>query len=679
MKRTRIINVAVVLTIGISLLRSQAAYYDAMMLRRFYTYDTLSRTWGSNNDSIIAVYKNYTAGLTKEDQIKSAYNANPFFKDLKYYGRPHAFGVLPSIASSTLSSVSGLDVTNVADGMAKFLVARTKQELAAAFFDRFKAAISDTNYRDFQKLFPTTFITLSTIGDDIYNFDAYTQTLRESFEKDLASLLEHIPEVVDVHSEMRNDFKAILKSACYIAEGLRDRQHPGDILKDFPTSYLDSLKSWKGAIQTLQLISASLRDTTQLTDSTSYWVSPRQVEKLLDDPITFKIYLGLLYQQACNEKIAFEGMSLRQALDSIYVHFDLYYTNYRGYFTNLANSTAKLTRLLNSYRKTTNDTAALAQYHNYVNASIDLLESASDIGKLIPQSELKLTSDVFWKNVRGSFSQFFDVARSATNIVWDIKRRSYASAIINLAHIYDRVVATPAASSVDSLTRQAKVENDCSKKKVLEIQIGRLTKQKESLGRIVRYGTFMATIVQAKNSDEVEQAIEAIALPAGSSRIKRESPFNVSLNSYVGAFMGREIVDKANNNPYINSYGATAVIGVAISEAHSFLFIPGDCFFFSTSAFISLVDLGAITAYRVTNDSTQSIPTIQLKDIFSPGLFLSFGIDKTPLSLNFGYQVGPLLRRIQSSQGSFTNAYSRWSFSICVDIPLVDFYTKPKY
>jgi hypothetical protein len=67
---------------------------------------------------------------------------------------------------------------------------------------------------------------------------------------------------------------------------------------------------------------------------------------------------------------------------------------------------------------------------------------------------------------------------------------------------------------------------------------------------------------------------------------------------------------------------------------------------------------------------------VQLKDIFSPGVFVSFGFDRTPLSLNIGYQVGPLLRKIDSSRGSFTNAYSRWSVSLCVDIPLIDFYTK---
>jgi len=42
----------------------------------------------------------------------------------------------------------------------------------------------------------------------------------------------------------------------------------------------------------------------------------------------------------------------------------------------------------------------------------------------------------------------------------------------------------------------------------------------------------MAVLLLQKNSDDVEAAIEAAALPVGSSRIKRASAFNVSLNAY---------------------------------------------------------------------------------------------------------------------------------------------------
>lgn len=51
-----------------------------------------------------------------------------------------------------------------------------------------------------------------------------------------------------------------------------------------------------------------------------------------------------------------------------------------------------------------------------------------------------------------------------------------------------------------------------------------------------KYGTFAANIANAKNSDDIENAIEAIALPSGSSQIKRQSAFNIDLNAYLGLF-----------------------------------------------------------------------------------------------------------------------------------------------
>ena len=691
---------------------SQRLVYDAAYLKGFVHNQDGKSYLNVANDSVANILMSYVP-----DSARKSLNASFRYKVLqKYYDNVGGAGIanpfidLPgeqqetrnfslSGLSTGLANAGGLDVTNLADGMAKFLVARTKQELAAAFFDRFKTTLADSNYMDLRTLFPLTYSTLGAIGEQIYNYDAFIQTLRESFEKDLRQLATNLPTVVDNHPGFfgrHKELAALLQSGCYVAEELNENQHPGQILCDYPSSILDSLnRNWEGAIQTLQLISESLRDSAQVTDSTSYWVSPRQIANLVADSVAFKIYLGLLYQQASNlrQSVRFEGgWTLCRVFDSVALNFAKYYGNYRLYYTSLAEKENKLTTLLNAQKKISNDSESVQEYYSYAIATADFLEAASDVGKLVPIEFFKTDDKVrdFFEHSRNSMEVFFGVAKSSVDVVWEIKRRSYASAIVDIVTIYNRTIADSAhvelvaanaklASWLDRLTDKVAGKSALiASQDSLQSAIRQLQAEVGFVGPFLRYGTFMATIVQANNSDEVEAAIEAIALPAGSSRIKRENPFNVSLNSYVGGFVGREIVDRADNNPFINSYGATAVIGVAISEARSLFFIPCDQFFFSSSAFISLVDIGAVTTYRVTNDSTQSIPTIQLKDIFSPGLFYSIGVDKTPLSLNFGYQLGPLLRKIQASQGSFTNAYSRWSFSLCVDIPLLDFYTMPR-
>jgi len=73
------------------------------------------------------------------------------------------------------------------------------------------------------------------------------------------------------------------------------------------------------------------------------------------------------------------------------------------------------------------------------------------------------------------------------------------------------------------------------------------------------------------------------------------------------------------------------------------------------------------------------VPSIQLKDIFSPGLFFSLGLPKSPISLNLGAQVGPNLRKVTVAENDYSGStYLRFSLSVLVDIPLLNFYTKTK-
>jgi hypothetical protein len=185
----------------------------------------------------------------------------------------------------------------------------------------------------------------------------------------------------------------------------------------------------------------------------------------------------------------------------------------------------------------------------------------------------------------------------------------------------------------------------------------------------------------------VAKAIETAALPVGSSRIKRESPFNVSVNAYTGLFIGRESIKGVKDDKGFNSYGVTAPVGISISRGHSIMFIgtgqegwKKGKMGWSTSLFISLIDIGALTAYRFENDETAEVPTIQLKNIVSPGAFISLGIPKTPLSFNIGAQMGPNLRKITTTtpDDDDNKRYWRFSTSFCVDIPLFNLFTKSR-
>jgi hypothetical protein len=135
-------------------------------------------------------------------------------------------------------------------------------------------------------------------------------------------------------------------------------------------------------------------------------------------------------------------------------------------------------------------------------------------------------------------------------------------------------------------------------------------------------------------------------------------------------------LDKRQSGSGALSYGLTAPVGVALSCGHGWRYA------WSTSIFFSFVDVGAIAAFRFQGDSTiEQIPSaIQLKDIVSPGIIISFGLPCCPISINAGYQMGPNLFSVASTSNDYRNMpYHRVSGSVCVDIPLIDFYTIPKY
>lgn len=685
--------------------KTGVAYYDAL-----YLADP------QKNNGVKARILAFYAHKSDWDSVKQALKDNKFLSPLtERIGAIQHGGNIPSLPAF-FSSLGGLDVTNLADGMAKFLVARTKQELAAAFFDNFRKAISDSNYKDLQVLFPATYMTLNAIGNEIYNYDAYIQTLRESFENDLRQLFVNLPKITDNSSyfSRHKDYAAILTSGCYIAEGLNEKQHPGQILRDYPADDLSGLNpNWEGAIQTLQLISESLRDTSAITDTTSYWVNQKQIATLLDDSTAFKIYLGLVYEQAAHWKdtsaITFGGgWTLCKILNLIAPpNFATCYSSYKAYFTNLITRTDKLTSMLAAYKKTLNDSVAVEQFYSYSMATLDFLEAASDVGKLAPlDSTFRSDASVanFFNHARESFALYFNVARSAVSVVWAVKRRSYASAIVNAASIYNLLVSNnyvkemkSAKAFLDSTgtvkkslecalkgaPNNDKLKKEYQQQKMAYDSASAYEKDLESSGgtmkRILEYGTFMATLVQAKNSDEVENAIETFALPAGSYRIKRQSTCNISLNSYVGPFIAYDAIKGLDKQFFwsvkswrVNSGGLTAPIGVAFSTSNK-----SGC---SYSLFVSLVDIGAVTAFRFTGDSTSQVPVIHLANIFSPGLSFSFGIPNFPLSVNIGAQMGPNLHRVSSEANDYSKAvYFRYGLSLVVDIPILDFYTEPRY
>ncbi len=93
---------------------------------------------------------------------------------------------------SLTKSILNLDVTKYADGFAKFIAARFKEEMYMYFFKKFKASITDTTkYYDVKILFENTFNELLLVDEKIYDYKRYLPSLRTKMEFD-ASVMSSI-------------------------------------------------------------------------------------------------------------------------------------------------------------------------------------------------------------------------------------------------------------------------------------------------------------------------------------------------------------------------------------------------------------------------------------------------------------------------------------------------------
>lgn len=682
-------------------------------------HDALFLAKGQNAAIQYKILSYYDNGESNMDKLRDDYSVNKFLDSLVRTivtkGMDQGAGGL----SSFFSSIGGLDVTSFADGAAKFIVKRAKQELSIAFFQKFKKVIEET--RDIATVFPQTANILDAIDDQIYDYEKYLQNLREAFKKDLKEIHWNLPGIVDNHPVLFNrhpEVKASLLTACYTAQELEKQSHPGDILANYPIEFLDEIenKNYKGAIQTIQAFSASLRDTVNQEDA-SYWVNIRQIRELVNDKRALKFYLGLLYQEVKHkyDNIQFEGTTLITLLDAVAMRYEktsLIYNSYRNYVLRFGEKVGALNKMIKDYSKENPaDTSIFEKYAKYFKTSVELVEYCTEAFKLPGIKE-----HPHFQDLPSLLKKYFEVAYSAADLAVAANGRQYSSALNHALHIYNLVAVQPAPQirmvlnpSQERNEKRALKRFNKSMEEVEKITDDRfsedlkktITKEltddstgqshlipsvydttKRTLKHLVRYGSFIASVATAKNSDEVERAIEAAALPVGSSRIKRVSDFNVALNSYAGLFYGVERINDLDSGKWKpNVYGVTAPIGVSISWGHRFLVFPSKKEW-STSIYISLIDLGAVAAFRFTDDSTSQVPTIKFENIFSPGAFLSLGIPKTPLSFNIGAQMGPNLRKVNAdaSKGNdFSDKiYWRFSTSIVVDIPIVNFYTKSK-
>jgi len=177
----------------------------------------------------------------------------------------------------------------------------------------------------------------------------------------------------------------------------------------------------------------------------------------------------------------------------------------------------------------------------------------------------------------------------------------------------------------------------------------------------------MVDVLSADNATNIKGIIHKYAAPVGSYRVKRQSPFSLSLSAYPGLQTGYERV--LNSDKYSLVTGITAPIGPSLNwgrNKHSF------------SLFVPVIDIGAAFSYRWQNEAEGFPANIKWEQILSPGAHLVWGIPKAPIAILVGAQYTPKLRKIDATQTDVQENALRFGLSATVDIPIFHFYRSKK-
>jgi len=421
------------------------------------------------------------------------------------------------------------------------------------------------------------------------------------------------------------------QSALLIVNNIRQGVHPAEAIgkleyqKYHPNNA--PLLNIQQGVKLFTIFSNSLRST----DTDRYWIDSKALKSLMD-PVTFKIYLGLLYQLHGDDMI-FER-------------------KFSDYLDEVANNVVKIEKYKKYVGKFILDSEQITLAIQNVNQKKKTGE------KIDSYKELFQSTLGFLKNFKEVENLGIGVNLANTDKVWDI--------LDTLNEVYLNVNEGKYNALILDLS------------KLLTDILG--DDEFEWKDKLIKYGTFIANVANASTSDEVESAIESIALPVGSASIKKRTKFNVSLNAYLGLSPGIE--HNGALDEYKFSLGISAPIGIATSWGHCKR-KNKDCKCEkeggSSTLFVSLIDIGAVTNYRFGNSETEKLPEIKLENIFAPGVYYVYGFPKAPISLGLGGQLGPQLRTVTNDLLTLDNKLSfSFKFFIAVDIPLLNFYTRSR-
>jgi hypothetical protein len=683
-------------------------FYDALKLKELYAdYKRQGTDKVSIKDSIKYILNFY--GITdRESLTKNAY-LDPVFNSIFSGGELNSLS-LPG--SSFISSVGGLDVTKYANAIADIMIERAKQELTVAFFNRFKK-FAEKN-PEFQILFPKTTENLNNLLT--YTYPQMLPALRNGFFQDIKQITYHLDDVLNLprYQKLLENFpeaRISIRSLRLVHELETGASNAADIINEFAglKEWTDDtspikIKSVGSCLKISALLSESIRNDTTQSHTDNVWVPAKELKKVFYDSILFKIYMGLLYQKAVNDKIQYVDFTgyEKNFSDILKAHQNnlfLFQNKLKEFFDLTGNVNVAFKDLQNKIERKENPNND--DIYNYINVSLDAVEYSFSIVKIFKETPV---ADNYLALARKSNSLFRSIySKEYTQAVHDaLDILTLVDTLINNNNI--DVVSIRNSDAVKTYVKTAdadikkivegggflsqvkdKVVLEASMQDIINPEVEKLIvyynlkRILDFIEKLKPYALFMANMVEAKTEGEVKAALENVILPVGSSSIKKNTLGNVSVQTYLGAFLSVTNNSSSSNGTWADKFGVTGPIGISWTPS-----IFSWQKYGSLSLFGSLFDLGAIVDYKLKKDSATGPVSkeykVKLGQLFSPGVYAVYGFaGNVPLAFGFGAQYGPGLSKVETTANTVIgNPSVRWNLFFAVDMPFFTLKNKNK-
>ncbi|GGB23507.1 hypothetical protein [Puia dinghuensis] len=562
-----------------------------------------------------------------------------------------------AISVGSIGGANPWDATSIAEGVAKLLINRVNKEFQNNFIDLLVDYLQK-KHPEVGILFPQTLKALQQFQLAQYK-SSYT-AIQNACQTDISGLLGNVSTLTTLQwcKDMIKNHPplVLLFASCDMIDMLRQNVALPEVLYRLGNEpYLNdaaSISSYSSFIRLVTLVSNSLRDIQVRTGNKAKqgWVSQDKLFLLLQNKAYYQTFLGMVTQNAIGIRFTINGR--------VYDFHDI-----------LVADTARLINdwgpIYNLAQEISNEPAVAAalstalqakptpQLINYITAFGSVADYIFDLTQTGVDLVYGDTANALQAHIKEIKAICMPMIGNLDSIVYAIAQQRYATALGGGVQLMNSILAAAADK-----------------------------KASDSVGNFIRFlntsGQFIGAVAEAQNSQDVANALDAFALPPGSSRAQKENTITLGLNAYVNVYHSWNKQYSGTSIPTTET-GISAPLGLAFSVGlcHG----KGGAF----TAFAGLLDVGAIFSYELT-DTNSIKSTIQWGQLFAPSFSIIYDAPlfahkkfNLPMEIGAGLQWGPRLKRVtEKANSTLPFLTERFNIFIGFDIPILHLYSYKK-